>query len=196
MLGLLRSADGERALGPQPGLAQLQALVEEMRDIGLPVELTIEGQPRPACRRVDLSAYRIVQEALTNTLKHAGAAHAAVTRSLRPTTLEVEVRRRRPTEHERRRRAGTGWSVCASECGCSAARSRRTARRRWVRRARATPPPGTRRDPRPDRRRSGARARRASADPRSARTTSRSSARRRTAARRSPSRESCGRTWC
>jgi signal transduction histidine kinase len=76
MLGLLRSADGEYTLGPQPGLAQLHALVEEMRGIGLPVKLTIEGEPRPLSAGVDLSAYRIVQEALTNALKHARPARA------------------------------------------------------------------------------------------------------------------------
>ena len=91
MLGLLRSADGERALGPQPGLAQLQALVEEMRDIGLPVELTIEGQTRPLPAGVDLSAYRIVQEALTNTLKHARPARARVTVRYRTDDVELEV---------------------------------------------------------------------------------------------------------
>ena len=91
MLGLLRSADGERALGPQPGLAQLQALVEEMRDIGLPVELTIEGQTRPLPAGIDLSAYRIVQEALTNTLKHAGPAWARVTVRYRTDDVELEM---------------------------------------------------------------------------------------------------------
>ncbi len=91
MLGLLRSADGERALGPQPGLAQLQALVEEMREVGLPVELTIEGQTRPLPAGVDLSAYRIVQEALTNTLKHAGPARARVTVRYRTDDVELEM---------------------------------------------------------------------------------------------------------
>jgi signal transduction histidine kinase len=91
MLGLLRSADGERALGPQPGLAQLQALVEEMRGIGLPVELTIEGQTRPLAAALDLSAYRIVQEALTNTLKHAGPARARVTVRYHTDDVELEV---------------------------------------------------------------------------------------------------------
>jgi signal transduction histidine kinase len=91
MLGLLRSAEGERALDPQPGLAQLQALVEEMRGVGLPVELTIEGQTRPLAAALDLSAYRIVQEALTNTLKHAGPARARVTVRYRTDDVELEV---------------------------------------------------------------------------------------------------------
>jgi signal transduction histidine kinase len=91
MLGLLRSADGEYALGPQPGLAQLRALVEEMRGTGLPVELTIEGEPRPLSAGVDLSAYRILQEALTNTLKHARPARARVTVRYHAEDVELEV---------------------------------------------------------------------------------------------------------
>jgi signal transduction histidine kinase len=91
MLGLLRSADGEPTLGPQPGLAQLQALAQQMRGVGLPVELSIEGEPRPLPAGVDLSAYRIVQEALTNTLKHARPAHARVTVRYRSDDVELEV---------------------------------------------------------------------------------------------------------
>ena len=91
MLGLLRSADGEPALSPQPGLSQLQALVEQMRGVGLPVELTIDGQPRQLPAGVDLSAYRIVQEALTNTLKHASPAHARVMVRYRNDDVELEV---------------------------------------------------------------------------------------------------------
>jgi signal transduction histidine kinase len=91
MLGLLRSADGEPALGPQPGLSQLQALVEQMRGVGLPVELTVEGQPRQLPAGVELSAYRIVQEALTNTLKHASPAQARVTVRYRNDDVELEV---------------------------------------------------------------------------------------------------------
>jgi signal transduction histidine kinase len=91
MLGLLRSADGEPTRGPQPGLAQLPALAEQMRGVGLPVELSIEGEPRPLPAGVDLSAYRIVQEALTNTLKHARPAHARVTVRYRSDDVELEV---------------------------------------------------------------------------------------------------------
>jgi signal transduction histidine kinase len=79
MLGLLRSHGGETPLEPQPGLSELQSLVEQMRVVGLPVELSIEGEPLALPAGVDLSAFRIVQEALTNTLKHAGPAHALVT---------------------------------------------------------------------------------------------------------------------
>jgi signal transduction histidine kinase len=91
MLGLLRGADGEPALGPQPGLGELHALVEKMRRVGLPVELSIEGEARPLPAGVDLSAYRIVQEALTNTLKHARPARARVLLRYCTDHLELEV---------------------------------------------------------------------------------------------------------
>ena len=79
MLGALRAADdGAPSLAPQPGLAGLDALAEHLRDAGLPVEVRIEGEPRPLPAGVDLSAFRIVQEGLTNVLKHAGPARAEV----------------------------------------------------------------------------------------------------------------------
>jgi signal transduction histidine kinase len=79
LLGVLRSDDGPSALKPQPGLADLEQLVSGVREAGLPVTLRIEGAPRPLPQTLDLSAFRIVQEALTNTLKHAGLARAEVT---------------------------------------------------------------------------------------------------------------------
>ena len=79
LLGILREAESELGLAPQPGLRQLASLVEQTRRAGLPVELAIEGQPRSLPAGVDLSAYRIVQEGLTNVRKHAGAARAWVT---------------------------------------------------------------------------------------------------------------------
>ena len=79
LLGVLRSDDGPSALKPQPGLADLEQLIGGVREAGLPVTLRIEGVPRPLPAALDLSAYRIVQEALTNTVKHAGPACAQVT---------------------------------------------------------------------------------------------------------------------
>jgi len=78
-------------LAPQPGLRQLDALVGQMRAAGLPVALTVEGQERPLPPSVDLSAYRIVQEALTNTLKHAGPATATVTVRYGDRDLAIEI---------------------------------------------------------------------------------------------------------
>ncbi len=85
--------DGEEAeLGPQPGLDGLDALLDEVGRAGLPVELHVDGQPFPLPRGVDLSAYRIVQEGLTNALKHARASDADVIVRYRPDELEIEVR--------------------------------------------------------------------------------------------------------
>jgi signal transduction histidine kinase len=78
LLGILRSGDEQLAIGPQPGLGSLQSLVEQVRASGLPVELRIEGEPVHLPAGIDLSAYRIVQEALTNVVKHAGNASAEV----------------------------------------------------------------------------------------------------------------------
>ncbi len=75
VLGILH---GDAEYAPQPGLGRLDALVEQVRATGLEIALEVEGAPRPLPAAVDLSAYRIVQEALTNTLKHARAAHATV----------------------------------------------------------------------------------------------------------------------
>jgi len=78
LLGVLRDNDDDATLAPQPGIAQLDALAATMRAAGLPVELTVEGDHTDLPPALDLSAYRIVQEALTNTLKHAGPANARV----------------------------------------------------------------------------------------------------------------------
>jgi signal transduction histidine kinase len=76
LLGLLRDADVGIPLAPQPSLRRIDELVKEVRSSGLPVELAIDGDPADLPPGVDVSAYRIVQEALTNALKHAGPARA------------------------------------------------------------------------------------------------------------------------
>jgi signal transduction histidine kinase len=91
LLGMLRSPDDELALAPQPSLRYLDDLVAQVREAGMPVDLVIEGQPRPIAPGVDLSAYRIVQEALTNALKHAGPAQARVTVRYGRHELDIEI---------------------------------------------------------------------------------------------------------
>jgi signal transduction histidine kinase len=91
LLGVLRSDDGPDALKPQPGLADLEQLVSGLREAGLPVTLRIEGARRPLPPALDLSAFRIVQEALTNTLKHAGPAQARVTVRYQDAAVELEI---------------------------------------------------------------------------------------------------------
>ncbi len=78
LVGVLRQADDGMDLSPPPSLRHLDALVDRVRAAGLPVELTIEGTPIELAPGIDLSAYRIVQEALTNALAHAGPATASV----------------------------------------------------------------------------------------------------------------------
>jgi signal transduction histidine kinase len=90
LVGMLR-ADGEDPLAPQPGLDDVATLVGQVREAGLPVELTVEGERRDLPAGIELSAYRIVQEALTNALKHAGDAHAQVSIRYGADSLEVEI---------------------------------------------------------------------------------------------------------
>ena len=91
LLGILRSEDEQLAIGPQPGLGSLQSLIEQMRTSGLPIELRIEGEPVHLPAGIDLSAYRIVQEALTNVVKHAGDAAAEVAIRYEAHALELDV---------------------------------------------------------------------------------------------------------
>ena len=91
LLGMLRRSDDELALAPQPSLDHLGDLVEQIREAGMPVELRVEGERRPLAPGIDLSAYRIVQEALTNALKHAGPARARVTVRYGDSELDIEI---------------------------------------------------------------------------------------------------------
>ncbi|GAA4584624.1 histidine kinase [Planotetraspora phitsanulokensis] len=92
LLGILR-ADGEAlSLAPQPGLDGLPPLLDQMRETGLMVDMTVEGVPCPLPPGIGLAAYRIVQESLTNTLRHAGqGARAEVTIRWNGTAVELEV---------------------------------------------------------------------------------------------------------
>ena len=89
LLGLL--GDGSAPRDPQPGLARLDELIGGARAAGLEVATAVEGAGRPLPPAVDLSAYRIVQEALTNAMKHAGRCRATVTLRFRADALELEV---------------------------------------------------------------------------------------------------------
>jgi signal transduction histidine kinase len=91
LLGLLKDGSEANERAPQPGLERLEDLLSTMRATGLPVEATVEGTPRPLAPGVDLTAYRVVQEALTNALKHAGGAHAHVRVRYDDAALDVEV---------------------------------------------------------------------------------------------------------
>jgi signal transduction histidine kinase len=91
LLAILRTADDQPAIGPQPGLGSLDALIDQVRQAGLPADLRIEGQQVTLPPGVDLSAYRIIQEALTNTIKHAGPAKAEVVLCYEASALELEI---------------------------------------------------------------------------------------------------------
>jgi signal transduction histidine kinase len=92
LLGAMRDEREEVSFMPQPGLDGLDSLLEEVTRAGLPVELHVDGEPFPLPRGVDLSAYRIVQEGLTNALKHAHASTANVTVRYALDELQIEVR--------------------------------------------------------------------------------------------------------
>jgi signal transduction histidine kinase len=91
LLGFLRRGDEVDDLASQPGLAQLVDLVSQSAEGDLTVDLSIEGEPRPLSPTLEVSAYRVVQEALTNTRKHSAASTATVRVRYGPETLEVEV---------------------------------------------------------------------------------------------------------
>ena len=91
LLGVLREGDDEPALAPQPSLARLDELVEHLRRTGLAVDLRVVGKPAELSPGLDVNAYRIVQEALTNVLKHAAADSATVVIAYEEGMLAIEV---------------------------------------------------------------------------------------------------------
>jgi signal transduction histidine kinase len=91
LLGMLRRSDEQIGLAPAPRVKQIDELVAQVTATGLPVDVTVEGEPFELPPGIDVSAYRIVQEALTNALKHAGPARAHVILRYRPNDLEIEV---------------------------------------------------------------------------------------------------------
>ena len=91
LLGVVRDPAGEAGLAPQPGIGELDALAASVRAAGLPVNLVISGDRAVLPATVDVSVYRIVQEALTNVLKHAGPARADVTIGCAAEAVTIEV---------------------------------------------------------------------------------------------------------
>lgn len=97
VVGVLRTPDGDdrgaqpATLAPQPGLGDLAQLAEQMRDAGLPVDVTVDGEPGAVPVGVDLAAFRVIQEALTNTIKHAGPSAATVHVRYLPSEVHVEI---------------------------------------------------------------------------------------------------------
>jgi signal transduction histidine kinase len=91
LLAAMRNHDDDVELGPQPGLDALDSLVQEVERAGVPVRVQVVGKPAPLPRGLDLSAYRIVQEGLTNVLKHAHASSADVTLHYEPHELTIQI---------------------------------------------------------------------------------------------------------
>ena len=91
LLGFLRRAGQPDALAPQPHLAQVDELVAQAEQGGLSVELVVVGEPHAIPPTLEVSAYRVIQEAVTNVLKRSGGTRATVRVEYRPTMLEVEV---------------------------------------------------------------------------------------------------------
>lgn len=91
LVGLLRRQGTMPELSPQPSMRAVDVLVGTIREAGLPVELVVEGEPAELAPGVDLAAYRVIQEALTNALKYAGPARAWVTVRWRVDELELEI---------------------------------------------------------------------------------------------------------
>ncbi|HUC15223.1 MAG TPA: sensor histidine kinase, partial [Acidimicrobiales bacterium] len=114
LLGVLRDDGVPEALAPQPGLAQIDGLLAQIRTTGLAASLVVNGEPRPLPPGAELSVYRIVQEATTNSLKHAaGATSVAVTLDYGPNLLAISVQDngRGPSRGTDRPPRGTGHGL-------------------------------------------------------------------------------------
>jgi signal transduction histidine kinase len=159
-LGVLRGADEEPSRAPVAGLARLDDLVAENLGAGLVVTVQVRGDRRALPAAVDLAAYRIVQEALTNTRRHSGASRALVVVGYTDDGLSVEICDDGTGRPARAARA-TGCRACGSGPRCSAGRSSpgrgSVAASGWQRICRSGAAPGrTARDPGAARRRPGA----------------------------------------
>ncbi len=91
LLGVLRKQPDDAPLTPQPGLDQIEALMKTARDAGLEATLKVTSEKRPLPAAIDLSAYRIIQEAITNVLKHANASRVEVVVDYQPETLVLAI---------------------------------------------------------------------------------------------------------
>ncbi|HET6752617.1 MAG TPA: histidine kinase [Jiangellaceae bacterium] len=111
MLGLLRERDEPTTAAPLPGLADRDKLIEQARADGLSVDVEVEGEPRPLAAGVDLAAFRILQEALTNARKHAPGARTQVRIRYDISGLEIEVRNGTPSPNSRPTSASGGQGL-------------------------------------------------------------------------------------
>jgi signal transduction histidine kinase len=113
LLGILRTADDDVLMHPQPGLGTLDSLIEHANTAGLSVTARVDGAPHPIPAGVDLCAYRVVQEALTNAIKHAPGTRAEVAISFGRDALDIEIRDNGAdaTKVSARTRSGTGHGL-------------------------------------------------------------------------------------
>src|SRR6266851_567025 len=111
LLGVLRKEPGQPELSPQPGLEQIDSLLKAANDAGLEVALKTTGTQRPLPAALDLTAYRIVQEAITNALKHARASRLEVRVAYLPDSLELTIRDNGEGGSEEAVRTSTGHGL-------------------------------------------------------------------------------------
>ena len=111
LLGVLHPGDDQAALAPQPTMGAVGDLVGRARDAGLPVDLRVEGEPRPLTAGLDVAAFRVVQEGLTNALKYAGGEPAEVTIRWSAAELELEIADRGPGPARERAAGGGGHGL-------------------------------------------------------------------------------------